>query len=100
MSDANAQARMTATTVILEYMHGDGSTTPRDTAGHAAEIAHALGNGGLLIDPGFQVAVTPERLNELKHAEAELAALHAAGVDNWEHYDDALASLHDEDVVE
>lgn len=94
MTEVNAQARMTVTSVIINYLHGDGSVTERDTAGHATEIAHALGEAGLLIDPGYQVAITPERLNELKHAEATLAALVAAGVDNWEHYDDAVAELH------
>ena len=94
MSDANAQARMTATQVIIDYLHGPGSLLARDTAGHAAEIAHELGKAGLLIDPGYQVAITPERLNELKHAEATLGALEAAGVDNWERYADALQELH------
>lgn len=100
MSDDNAPARMVATAIIVNYIHGDGSTTERDTVGHAAEIAHTLASAGLLIDPSVQVAITPERLNELKHAEATLGALEAAGVDNWEHYDDALAGLHDGDVVE
>lgn len=100
MSDVNAQARMTATGVIIDYLHGDGSLTPRDTAGHAVEIANALGEAGLLIDPGYQVAITPERLNELKHAEVTLGALEAAGVDNWEGYGDAIAALHEDDVVE
>lgn len=101
MSDDNAQARMTAASAILEYMHGEGSATPRDTAGHATEIAHVLGKAGLLIDAGHQVAITLERLNELKHAEVTLAALEAAGVDNWEGYDDAIAELHSagEDAV-
>lgn len=94
VSDDNAQARMVATAIIINYMHGDGSTIERDTAGHATEIAHALVSAGLLIDPSFQVAITPERLNELKHAEATLGALEAAGVDNWEGYDDAVAELH------
>lgn len=94
MSEVNAQARMTATQVIIDYLQGPGSLVARDTAGHAVEIAHALGEAGLLIDPSFQVAITPERLNELKHDEATLGALHAGGVDNWEHYGDAIAELH------
>lgn len=100
VSKINAQARMTAAATILSYLHGDGSQTPRDTAGHATEIAHTLGAAGLLIDPSYQVAITPERLNELKHAEETLAALAAAGVDNWEGYDDAVAEIHsvDEDA--
>lgn len=100
VSDDNAQARMTATSIIVGYMHGPGSEILRDTLGHATAIADELNASGLLIDPGHQVAITPERLNELKHDEATLDALHAAGVDNWEGYDDALAALHVDDVAE
>lgn len=100
VTEEQAQARITATNVIVEYMHGDGSTTARDTLGHATAIAQKLSDEGLLIDRKFQVAISPTRLNELKHAEVTLAALEAAGVDNWEHYDDAIATLHSDDVVE
>lgn len=100
MNDDNAQARMTVTGKIVEYLHGEGSLVPLDTAGHASAIAQQLSNAGLLIDPSFQVAISPERLNELKHAEVTLAALSAAGVNNWEGYDDAISSLHSDDVVE
>ena len=100
MNDDNAQARMTVTGKIVEYLHGEGSLVPLDTAGHASAIAQVLSNAGLLIDPSFQVAISPERLNEFKHAETTLAALGVAGVDNWEGYDDAIASLHNEDLVE
>lgn len=89
-----AQARIATTNVIVDYMHGEGSTTARDTLGHATAIAQVLTDAGLLINPRFQVAISPQRLNELKHAEVTLAALEAAGVDNWEHYDDAIAELH------
>jgi hypothetical protein len=91
-----AQARIAVTDAIVDYMHGEGSTTARDTLGHATAIAQVLGNAGLLINPRFQVAISPQRLNELKHAEANLAALEAAGVDNWEGYDDAVAATHTE----
>lgn len=98
--ESQVQARMTAANVIVDYMHGEGSQVPRDTLAHSAAIAQALLDAGLLIDRKFQVAVTPTRLNELKHAEATLAALEAAGVDNWEGYDDALATTHVDDIVE
>lgn len=94
------QARMTATNVIVDYIHGEGSKVERDTLAHATAIAQALLDAGLLINRQFQVAVSPVRLNALKHAEVTLAALEAAGVDNWEGYDDALAALHTDDVVE
>ena len=80
--------------VIVDYMHGEGSTTPHDTLGHATLIAQKLSDAGLLISPSHEVAISPERLNELKHAEVTLGALEAAGVDNWEGYGDAIAELH------
>lgn len=92
--EMQVQACMTATNVIVDYLHGKGSQVARDSLGHAAEIAQALLDAGLLIDRKFQVAVAPARLNELKHAEVTLAALEAAGVDNWEGYDDALTELY------
>lgn len=92
--DAQAQARVVAADLLVSYMHGDGSSTPRDTIGHAVEMAQKLSESGFLVNPRFQVAITPERLNELKHAEVTLAALEAAGVDNWEGYDDAVAEPH------
>ncbi len=95
-----AQARIATTNAIVEYMHGDGSTTPRDTLGHAAAIAQVLADAGLLINPRFQVAISPQRLNELKHAEVTLGALEAGGVDSWEGYDDSISALHKDDVVE
>lgn len=98
--EAQAQARIAATNAIVDYMHGEGSQVARDTLAHAIAIAQVLLDAGLLIDRKFQVAITPARLNALKHAEVTLAALEAAGVDNWEHYDDALATLHDDDAVE
>lgn len=94
MSEDDAQALMTATNVIVDYMHGEGSNTALDTLGHAQEIARALSEAGLLIAPRFQVAITPQRLNELKHAEVTLGALEAGGVNNWEGYDDSIAELH------
>lgn len=94
LDEAQVQARMATTNSIVEYMHGEGSQVSRDTLGHATAIAQILLDAGLLIDRRFQVAITPTRLNELKHAETTLGALEAAGVDNWEHYDDALAELH------
>lgn len=99
-SDTQAFAQMTAANLIVDYMHGEGSTTLRDTLGHATLIARKLSEAGLLIAREHEVAISPERLNELKHAEVTLAALEAAGVDNWEHYDDAIAALHEDDVVE
>lgn len=41
-------------------------------------------------------AVSPENQRKLD----ELEALHAAGVDNWEGYDDAMSALYDEDEDE
>jgi hypothetical protein len=98
--ESQVQARMTATNVIVDYMHSEGSNVARDTLGHAAAIAQVLLDAGVLIDRKFQVAISPTRLNELKHAEVTLTALEAAGVNNWEHYGDALAALHEDDVVE
>lgn len=89
-----AQARIAVTNAVVDYMHGEGSTTLRDTLGHATAIAQVLADAGLLINPRFQVAISPQRLNELKHAEVTLAALEAGGVDNWEGYDDSIAELH------
>lgn len=100
-ANTQAYAQMTAANVIVDYMHGDGSTTLQDTLGHATGIARKLSEAGLLIAPTHEVAISPERLNELKHAEVTLGALEAAGVDNWEGYDDAIAELHSagEDAV-
>lgn len=92
--EAQAQARIAATNALVDYMHGEGSNVARDTLAHATAMAQVLLDAGLLIDRRFQVAITPERLNELKHAEVTLGALEAAGVDNWEHYGDAVAELH------
>lgn len=94
VDEAQAQARIAATNAIVDYMHGEGSNVARDTLEHATAIAQALLDAGLLIDRRFQIAITPARLNELKHAEVTLGALEAAGVDNWEGYDDAIAELH------
>lgn len=99
-AETQAFAQMTAANLIVTYMHGEGSTESRDTLAHATAIARDLSAAGLLLSPGHEVAISPERLNELKHAEVTLAALEAAGVDNWEHYADAVAALHSEDVVE
>lgn len=93
-TEEQAQARITATRVIVDYIHGEGSTIPRDTLAHATAIAQTLLDAGLLIDRKFQVAISPARLNELKHAEVTLTALTAAGVNDWEGYDDALLELH------
>lgn len=100
VSDTQAYARMTASNLIVDYLHGEGSMIARDTLEHANVIATKLSEAGLLIEPRHEVAISPERLNELKHAEVTLAALEAAGVDNWEHYDDAISALHGDDVVE
>jgi hypothetical protein len=100
VTEEQAQARITAANLIVDYMHGEGSLVAQDTLGHATAIAAKLSAEGLLIDRKFQVAISPARLNELKHAEVTLGALEAAGVDNWEHYDDAIAALHSDDVVE
>lgn len=43
------------------------------------------------------VMITMERLAELEAADAKLAALEAAGVDNWAGYPDAMALLEQED---
>lgn len=43
------------------------------------------------------VMITTERLAELEAADAKLAALEAAGVDNWAGYPDAMALLEQED---
>lgn len=94
------QARIAASNAIVDYMHGEGSQVARDTLAHATAIAQVLLDAGLLINRRFQVAISPQRLNELKHAEVTLSALEAAGVGNWEGYDDAIAALHSEDVVE
>lgn len=98
--ETHAQARMAAANVIVDYLQGEGSRIARDTLEHATAIAQALLDGGLLINRSFQVAISPQRLNELKHAEVTLAALEAAGVDNWEHYDDAVAAIHEDDILE
>lgn len=99
-TEDQVQARIATTNALVDYMHGEGSTQPRDTLAHATAMAQALLDAGLLINPRFQVAISPTRLNALKHAEVTLGALEAAGVDNWEHYGDAIAALHDDDVVE
>lgn len=88
------QARIAATNALVDYMHGEGSEVARDTLAHATAMAQVLLDAGLLINPRFQVAISPTRLNALKHAEVTLGALEAAGVDNWEGYDDAITELH------
>lgn len=99
-SDTQAFAQMSVSTAIVDYLQGEGSTIARDTLEHANAIAQKLSALGLLIAPDREVAISPERLNELKHAEVTLAALDAAGVDNWEHYDDAVAAMYKDDVVQ
>ena len=44
-----------------------------------------------------QITLSVKRYNELIHAEKILAALRAAGVDNWEWYDEALSELSEEE---
>jgi hypothetical protein len=39
------------------------------------------------------IKITTERLRQLEEAEAKLEALEAAGVDNWDGYDDALEPI-------
>jgi hypothetical protein len=39
------------------------------------------------------VSISNDRLQELLKAEAKLIALEAAGVDNWEGYDEAMEIL-------
>ncbi|WP_032769885.1 hypothetical protein [Streptomyces sp. CNS654] len=41
-----------------------------------------------------------DRLAKLEHSTAELAALEAHGVDNWDGYDEAIASLRESDAAE
>lgn len=43
------------------------------------------------------VMISMERLAELEAADAKLAALEAAGVDNWAGYPEAMALLEQED---
>lgn len=43
------------------------------------------------------MALTEERIRELEKAERKLAALEAAGVDNWDGYDFALESIRKEE---
>lgn len=45
---------------------------------------------------GETVTITAERLEELEEAEKRLAALDAAGVDNWSGYDHAMDILRGE----
>lgn len=44
-----------------------------------------------------EVLITMERLSELEAADAKLAALEAAGVDNWEGYSHAMRILREEE---
>lgn len=92
-SETQAFAQMAAANTIVDYMHGEGSTTLLDTLGHATAIARKLSDAGMLLSLTHEVAISPERLNELKHAEAILAALEAAGVDNWDGYGDAILNV-------
>jgi hypothetical protein len=41
------------------------------------------------------VEVPKEQYDELIEAQEKLSALEAAGVDNWEGYDDAMRMLHE-----
>ncbi len=41
------------------------------------------------------VTISSEEYTELKQAQAILEALYAGGVDNWEWYEDAIASVED-----
>lgn len=43
------------------------------------------------------LGLTRESLEQLREDSRKLAALEAAGVDNWEGYDDAMASLSEEE---
>ena len=40
-----------------------------------------------------KISITTDEYNMLCEASRKLAALEAAGVDNWEWYDDAMATL-------
>jgi len=42
------------------------------------------------------ITITKKRYEQLFEAEKELRALHCAGVDNWEGYDDAMESLEED----
>jgi hypothetical protein len=46
------------------------------------------------MEPDETVTLPAERYHELIEAEAALAALEAAGVDNWDGYDYAMELLH------
>lgn len=43
------------------------------------------------------VTLSEERYHELLEAERKLAALEAAGVDNWEYYGEAMRPFHEEE---
>jgi len=45
----------------------------------------------------MKVSITYERYQELIAAEAKLNALERSGVDNWEWYEEAMATLEEED---
>lgn len=44
--------------------------------------------------------LTEEQLTELLEAKNKLTALEAAGVDNWEGYEDAMENVEDVDISE
>jgi hypothetical protein len=45
------------------------------------------------------VSVSLEEWSGLQAAANKLAALEAAGVDNWEGYDEAMRTLHEEELI-
>lgn len=56
-----------------------------------------------MTDPNETVTITKKRLAQLERSEAELNALHAGGVDNWDWYSDSLRDaglLEDDDEPE
>jgi hypothetical protein len=47
-------------------------------------------------DLNLELELMSKRLREAESAERELQALEAHGVDNWEHYGDAMRCFHGE----
>jgi hypothetical protein len=45
----------------------------------------------------MKILIEQERLDELEESERKLWALEAAGVDNWEGYDQAMQDVYSED---
>jgi hypothetical protein len=74
---------------------GPANTQDKIAFAARSRIREKVAKANLIINRGLE-AGNVQRLGHLHEAEQQLGALLAAGVDNWEGYADAMASLEKE----